>query len=148
MTETEKVGSALSLEQRGAATEAIPEVIQVLAERAHVAKQVVETGRTVIRKTVTERDDVVSALLERTDVTVERVPVDRVVETAPAARQEGDTWILPIMEEILVVEKRLILREELHVRTATRQEAFEQTVRLRTEHVTIDETKAHQPKET
>jgi stress response protein YsnF len=159
MNETEKADSALSLEQRSAASTtanagtasaiAVPEVIQVLAEQAHISKRVVETGRTVIRKTVSERDDVVSALLDRTDVTVERVAVGRVVESPPRARQEGDTWILPILEEVLVVEKRLVLKEELHVRTTSRQVPFEQTVRLRTEHVAIDEsTNAQQPRET
>ena len=42
-------------------------------------------------------------------------------------RQEGDTIILPIMEEVLVMEKRLRLVEEVHVvkhrRTVRHREA-------------------------
>jgi len=105
-----------------------------------VTKQVVETGKAVVQKTVSERDEVVDALLARHDVSVERVPIGRVVGEVPPARQDGDTWILPIMEEVLVVEKRLVLKEELHIRTETRHEAVQETVRLRTEHVAIDQT--------
>jgi hypothetical protein len=39
----------------------------------------------------------------------------RMVETAPEIRTEGDVTILP------VVEKRLILKEELHIRRRVRQ---------------------------
>jgi len=114
------------------------ETIPVLAETARVEKRVVETGRAVIHKSVSERDEVVNALLARHDVSVERVPVDRVVSELPEARQEGDIWVIPVMEERLVIEKQLVLKEELRVRTTTRHEAVQQTVRLREEHVDIE----------
>ncbi|MBV8911742.1 MAG: YsnF/AvaK domain-containing protein [Acetobacteraceae bacterium] len=101
-------------------------------------KRVVETGRAVIHKSVSERDEAVNALLARHDVTVERVPVGQVVSELPAPRQDGDTWIIPIMEERLVVEKQLVLKEELRIRTTTRHEAVQHTVRLREENVDIE----------
>ncbi len=122
--------------ERLASTETIP----IYAETVQVAKRIVETGKAVIKKTVSERDEVVEAMLARHDVAVERVPIGRVVGEVPPARQDGDTWILPVVEEVLVVEKRLILKEELHIRTTTRHEAFQETVRLRTEHVAIEQT--------
>ncbi len=115
------------------------EIVPVLAETLQVGKRTVETGRVVIHKTVSERDEVVEALLARQDVTVERVTVGREIADPPAPRQEGDTWVVPILEEVLVVEKRLVLKEELRIRTATRQETVERTVRLRQEHVTIED---------
>jgi stress response protein YsnF len=45
----------------------------------------------------------------------------RIVETAPEIRTEGDVTILPVVEEVLVVEKRLVLKEELHIRRRVRQ---------------------------
>ncbi len=119
-------------------------VVSVVAETARVDKRVVETGRTVIHKTVSERDEVVEALLERSDVSVERVTIGRVVAEPPAPRQEGDTWVIPVLEERLVVEKQLVLKEELRIRTDTSQEKFQQTVRLREEHVDIE---THPPPE-
>jgi len=114
------------------------ETIPVVVETARVEKRVVETGRAVIHKTVSERDEVVNALLARHDVTVERVPVDRVVTELPVPRQEGETWVVPVFEERLVIEKQLVLKEELRIRTQTRHEAVQQTVRLRQEHVDIE----------
>jgi stress response protein YsnF len=45
----------------------------------------------------------------------------RMVETAPEIRTESDVTILPVVEEVLVVEKRLVLKEELHIRRRVRQ---------------------------
>jgi len=106
-------------------------------------KRVVETGRAVIHKTVSERDEVVNALLARHDVTVERVPVDRVVTEVPVLRQEGETWVVPVLEERLVIEKQLVLKEELRISTQTRHEAVQQTIRLRQEHVDIETVGPH-----
>lgn len=113
-------------------------VIPVAAETARIEKRVVETGRTVVHKTVSERDEVVEALLARQDVSVERVPIGRVVSELPAPRQDGDTFVLPVFEERLVVEKQLVLKEELHIRTIKRQEPVQHTVRLREERVEVE----------
>ena len=119
---------------------AAPDVIRVLQETIQVSKREVETGRVAVHKTVTERDETVEILLKRTDLAVERVPVNRVVTEAPASRQEGDTLVIPIMEEVLFVEKRLVLKEELHIRKNTSERLAHETVRLRTEHVDIEQT--------
>jgi uncharacterized protein (TIGR02271 family) len=113
------------------------ETIPVMAETARVEKRVVETGRAVIHKTVSERDEVVNALLARHDVTVERVPVNRVVTELPVLRQEGDSWVVPIFEERLILEKQLVLTEELRIHVTSSHEQVQQTVRLRQEHVDI-----------
>ena len=54
------------------------------------------------------------------------------VDAAPPIREEGDTIIIPIVEEIMVVEKRLVLREEVRITRTRSVEAFEQPVQLRT----------------
>ena len=46
---------------------------------------------------------------------VRRVPVNRVITEIPQTRQEGDVTIVPVVEEVLVVEKRLLLKEEIHI---------------------------------
>ena len=120
------------------------EVIPVLRETVRITKREVETGRVVVHKTVTERDEAVEMLLKRTDVSVERIPVNRVVTEAPASRQDGDTQIIPILEEVLVVEKRLILREELHIRKDNSERTAHETVRLRSEEVRIEQTHGDQ----
>ncbi len=54
--------------------------------------------------------------LFREDCEVERVQVNRMLDQPAEMRQDGDTLIIPLMEEVLVVEKRLMLREELHIK--------------------------------
>lgn len=135
--ETARSGMA----ERTVATDmAATEVIPVLREEVRVSKREVETGRVVVHKTVSERDESVEMLLRQTDVSVERVPVGRTVTEAPASRQEGDVLVIPVLEEVLVVEKRLVLKEELHIRKTTTERTAHEVVRLRTENVQIEPT--------
>lgn len=118
----------------------LTEVIPVIEETLRIEKREFESGRVVVRKTVTERDEVAEILLRQQDLIVERVPVGRAVSEAPQTRQEGDTLIVPILEEVLVVEKRLMLKEELHIRKHSSERTEQRNVRLRTEHVEIEQT--------
>ena len=118
----------------------VVEVIPVVEEILRVEKREYESGRVLVRKTVTERDEVAEVLLRQQDLIVERVPVGRAVSEAPQTRQDGDTLIVPILEEVLVVEKRLFLKEELHIRKHSSERTEQHKVRLRTEHVEIEQT--------
>ena len=46
---------------------------------------------------------------------MERVAIDQWVDEAPPIRNEGETLVVPVVEEVLVVEKRLRLREEIRL---------------------------------
>jgi len=116
------------------------EVTPVIEETIRVEKREFESGKVVVHKTVVERDEAVEILLRQQDLSVERVPVGRVVSEAPQTRQEGDTLIVPVLEEVLVVEKRLMLKEELHIRKQSSERTEYQTVRLRSEQVKIEQT--------
>ena len=123
------------------------ERIALVAEEARINKREVVTGRVRIRTRVEEAEETVRGTLDEEVVEVERVPVDRIVDAAPAVRQDGDVTIIPVMEEVLVVEKRLVLKEELHVRRRRTQESVEVPVTLRRERVEVerlpaDETRA------
>lgn len=116
-------------------------VLPVVREELHVGIEQVDTGRGVrIHKTVTEAPYHIDETLLRDAVEVKRVPVDRIVALAdaPSARQEGDTLIVPVLEEILVVEKRLRIKEEVHITRTARQEAYADTIVLRTENVSVE----------
>ena len=116
-------------------------VLPVIAEEVHVGVRQVDTGSGVrLHKTVTEQPFQIDQALLRDAIEVKRVPVDRIValSDAPSARQEGDTFIVPVLEEILVVEKRLRIKEEVHITRTARQEQYADTVVLRTEHVEVE----------
>jgi len=113
-------------------------VIPVVAEELQVGRRTVETGRVRLRKLVREEREVVDQPTLHEEVTVERVPINQIVEHAPAPRQEGDTIVFPVVEEVLVVERRLMLKEEVRVTKRVTETHEPQTVTLRSEEVKIE----------
>ena len=100
-----------------ARTETVGDVqmLPLHAEQVTVSKRVHKTRVRVARTTRT-RDQVVEQDLAHDQVIVDRIPINRVVDAVPEVRQEGDVTILPVVEEIVVIERRLLLKEEVHVR--------------------------------
>jgi len=114
-------------------------IIPVIREEVRVTRREVERGGVRVHKRVEEREEVVEQPTYREEVTVERVTLGQPLDTPVAARQEGDTLIIPVLEEMLVVEKRLVLKEEIRI-TKRRIEEMEQArILLREEHVDIEE---------
>lgn len=111
--------------------EATEEVVLPVAEEVvSFRTEERETGKVRVKKTVREEEQVVGVPLTSTEVEVQRVAVDRMVDELVSERREGDTLILPVYEEVLVVEKKLRLKEEIHITT-------KQTTREHAEHVTL-----------
>ena len=106
--------------------------IPLVEERVTIDKRRVETGRVRIRSVVDEKLVRVGEELERDDVTIERVAVNREVTEPPATREEDGVLIVPILEEVVVVEKRLVLKEELRIHHNRKRERIEEAVRLKT----------------
>jgi stress response protein YsnF len=52
-------------------------------------------------------------------------------------REEGDVTIMPVLEEIIVVERQLILKEEIHIRQLRTTERHRETVVLREQDAVI-----------
>ncbi len=111
--------------------------IPVIEEQLVVEKQLVQTGRLVVSKKVLEEEETVDLPLMQEQFDVERVAVNQYVDTPPAVRYDGDTTIFPVLKEVLVTEKRLMLVEEVRItkRQTTTNDA--QRVMLRREEVTV-----------
>ena len=106
-------------------------VLPLMAEELAVAKQVVETGRVQVARVTREREQLIDEVLARETAEIERTPIGRQVDAMPAVREEGDTIVIPIVEEVLVVERRLFLKEEVRIRRARSTERHQETVTLR-----------------
>ena len=111
--------------------------IPLVEERLSVAKRSVESGRVRVRVRVEEREEMVTEQLARDDVQVERVPRNERLTEMPHVRLEGSTTIIPVVEEVLVVEKALVLVEEIHVRRRTETETVEIPTTVRSERATV-----------
>jgi uncharacterized protein (TIGR02271 family) len=117
---------------------ASPLGVPVIEEALAVHTSPVETGRVRIRKMVHEREEIVDPPLMRDEVIIERVPINRVVEAPLSARAEEDTLIIPVLEEVLVVEKRLLLKEEVRITTRRVETHLPQRVTLRREEAAVE----------
>jgi uncharacterized protein (TIGR02271 family) len=132
LAELEHYGSEHSVHQDK------PLVVPVLVEELEVQKRLVETGKVRITKVVHERETLVDEPLFHDKVAITRVPMQRVVDGPVPVREENGTTIISIVEEVLVVEKRLMLREEIHIRKQRIETHQPQRITLRSEEVRVE----------
>ena len=105
--------------------------VPIAEERLVPGTRPVQLGEIRVHKRVEEREDVIRQPLTRDEVTIERVRVSRPVEGPVAPREEGEWLIVPIVEEVLVVRKRLMVTEEIRIRRrpVTEEQEIRETVR-------------------
>ena len=113
-------------------------IVPVLEEELHVSRQEVETGRIRIHKHVESRDAAFEENLLTREYDVERVPMDQLIPEPLEPRYEGDTLVLPVFEEVLVVEKRLVLREEIRITRRSHERVEKRSVPVRREQIDIE----------
>lgn len=112
--------------------------VPVVEETAAVQRARTVTGRVRVKKRVSARVVPVDVTLTRERVQITRHRIEREVRSAPPVRHEGDTLIVPVVEERVVVEKRLFLREEIHVTRVHESAHARKRVRLRSEEVEVE----------
>ena len=117
-----------------------PQPISVPIVREHliVDKERIETGRVRIAKQIREELQMVEVPVAREEVNIERVTLHRPIEAVPPVRHEGDTLVIPVVREELVVEKRLVLVEEIRITRRVTEATHSQEVTLRQEELVID----------
>ncbi len=113
-------------------------VLPLVEEQVMVGKRQIETAKVRVSKVVSERQQLVEQALKHETVDIERVPRNIPVAAAPDIRREGDTVVIPVLEERLVVEKHLILKEEIRLTMHETSVPHAETVTLRSEDITVD----------
>jgi stress response protein YsnF len=114
------------------------ETILSAEESARIDTRRVVTGRVRVATRVETTEETLRAELEGDVVDVVRVPVDRIVDSVPAVRVEGDETVVPVVEEVLFVEKRLVLKEEIRIRRRTETQSVEVPVSLRKQQASVE----------
>ena len=120
-------------------------VIPVFEEELSVAKRVVETARVRVSRVTHQHQQLVDELLQHEKVEVEHIPIDREIEAMPSIRQEGDVTIIPVVEEVLKVERRLVLKEEVHIRRIKQTQRYQESVTLRRQEAQVTRLPIEQP---
>src|SRR5687768_15817836 len=85
--------------------------IPLVEERLSITKRQVEAGRVRVHVTVAEREETITEELSHDNVQIERIPKNARLSEMPHVRLEGSTTIIPVVEEVVVVEKALVLVE-------------------------------------
>lgn len=112
--------------------------LELRAEELEVRKRDVERGRVRIDKRIEHVPFAEDIDVEMDVVEVQRVPLSAEYDAPPENRYEGDTLIIPVVEEVLVITRRYRVIEEVHV--TTRREIHTERIEdeLRREVLNVD----------
>ena len=119
------------------------DALPIFEETLSLTKREVATGTLRVTTKTATHEEIAEATLERDTVDVVRVPVDLPIDKIPSIRTEGDTTIVPVVEERLVITKQLVLVEELHIRRRTEQEVVQTPVELRRQEAVVERMNAN-----
>jgi len=116
-------------------------VIPLIVEESFLEKRQKITSRVRV-STVTRRcEQLLSEALVCQSVQVERVLIGKFVDEIPTVRQEGDTLIVPVVDEVLITRRRLLLKEEVRVRLIRRLERYQRSAIVRRQEAVIESHK-------
>ena len=113
--------------------------MRLLEERASIDKGMVTTGKVRVVTHTETVDELVRAVLAGEEADVVTVELDQTVSgPAPRMRTEDGVTIIPVLEEVLVVEKRLVLKREIRIRMRHTSETIEVPVKLRKQQAKVE----------
>jgi len=129
--------------------EATETVMPLFEEAIAVSKRVVPTSRVQVSRVTHSHEELIDELLARERVEIERVPIDKPIDVMPSVREDGDMIIIPVVEEVLKVERHMLLKEEVRIRRVKETERYQERITLRKQEAVvnrlpIDETTAAQ----
>ncbi len=109
----------------------------LVEEEVAVSKHVVPTRHIQISRRTREHEQLVDELLTREHVEIERTHIGTPVDVMPSVREEQDSIVIPVVEEVLTIERQLILKEEVRIRRVKATERYQERVTLHTQEAVI-----------
>ncbi len=113
-------------------------IVPVVSEEVHADAVPVEKGGVRVTKRVESHDEILQQELRRGRAEIRRVKTERVVNGPQPSRQEGDTLIIPVVSEVLVVTKQWVVTEEIYVTRTQETERVEHTIAVQEEVATVE----------
>lgn len=108
---------------------------EIVVTRRRVLGDVVKVNTVTV-----ERERLVEEPLIHERVEILRVPIGREVDAVPEIRHENDVMILPVVEEEITITRRLVLKEEVHLRRVVIRDVHRETIVLRQQEAEITRT--------
>ena len=121
------------------------ETLPLVEEELVVDRKTVSDGRVLVSTHTDTVTDFAEIELREDDIEIERVSFETVVGAVPQVRIEGDVTIIPILEERLLVEKRLVLVEEIRMRRKTTLRTERVEAELRKQTASVERINADEP---
>jgi uncharacterized protein (TIGR02271 family) len=113
-------------------------VIPVIEERLRIDKEKEVTGKYIISKKIHSEEVEEDVSVTEENVSIVRKEFNQYIDSPPPAlRQEGDTTVISVVKEVLVVEKKLMLVEELHITKDIKQSTVPVKETIRKEEVNV-----------
>jgi uncharacterized protein (TIGR02271 family) len=113
------------------------ETLRIYAEELDIGKRQIVTGSVRVSAVTREHEKLVDELLGRERVEIETVPIGKRIDAMPAIRNEGDTIVIPVVEETLAIQRQLMLKEEVRVRRVRDEEQYREAVTLRNQEAVV-----------
>src|SRR5512134_4050993 len=114
------------------------EIIPVIQEDVVIGTERATTGTVRVRTVIHEDEHAIDEPVTTTDVEVKRIPVDLWTDEPIADRVEGDTRIISVHREEVIVQRRLHVVEEVHVTLRRREERHREIVRTQQTQVVVE----------
>jgi uncharacterized protein (TIGR02271 family) len=116
----------------------VSKAIPAMEENLRLGIKQVQTGKVRAIKKVHEEDLIVTGPVVNDEIQIERIPLNQYVEVAPPpVRYEGETMIIPVVEEEVVVQTRLKIVEEVRITRKKVETTVEKPITLRREEVVV-----------
>ncbi len=113
-------------------------VVPVVSEELHADALPVQTGSVRVTKRLEGHDEILEQELRHGRVEVKRVKTERVVDGPQPVQRLGNRLIIPVVSEVLQVEKRWVVTEEIHLTQVEERESVQQTVRVNREEARVE----------
>ena len=113
------------------------ETIPILREEADVHKREVERGGVRLVKRVHTRNEDVDLSRSSEEVQVERVAVNREAEELPEPRYDGNVLVIPVVREIVTIQKKFLVTEEIRIEKRSELIPHTERVELREEQIKV-----------
>jgi uncharacterized protein (TIGR02271 family) len=105
--------------------------LPLIEERVQVDIRQADLGEIDVHKTVESIEETWFEPVDHEEVEIDRIKVTRYIDAPEQPHQEGEWLIVPVIEEMIVVQKQLVVVEEIRIRKhrVTEQQEIRETVR-------------------
>ena len=113
-------------------------VIPIIREEVRADAMPVLTGGVRVIKRMESHDEIIEQELRKSRVEVKRVKMDRVVDGPQSAQRVGKTLIIPVVSEVVRIDKQWVVTEEIHITEREEVETVENQVSVNYETAHIE----------